>query len=91
MNKAELVAGVAEITNLTKKDSETAVNAVVEMVSKALEAGDDVQLIGFGTFGVRQTAARTGRNPQTGAPIDIPAKKVPNFKPGKNLKERVSV
>lgn len=89
MNKTELVAEVAAQTGFTKKDSEKAVNAFFATVEKALAAGDKVQLVGFGTFEVRERQARKGRNPQTGAEINIPATKVPAFKAGKVLKDSV--
>lgn len=89
MNKQELVASVAEKTGLTKKDAEKAINAVVDSIKEALNQGDKVSLVGFGTFEVRDRAARSGRNPQTGDPIRIPAGKVPAFRPGKELKESV--
>ena len=87
MSKTELVAAIAERTGLTKKDSEAAVNAFVETLTEQLKKGEKVQLIGFGTFEVSERAARTGRNPQTGAEITIVASKVPKFKAGKALKE----
>ena len=87
MSKAELVAAIAEKTGLTKKDSEAAVNAFVETVTEQLKKGEKVQLIGFGTFEVSERAARTGRNPQTGAEMTIAASKVPKFKAGKVFKE----
>ena len=87
MSKTELVAAIAERTGLTKKDSEAAVNAFVETLTEQLKKGEKVQLIGFGTFEVSERAARTGRNPQTGAEITIAASKVPKFKAGKALKE----
>ncbi|PKM81427.1 MAG: integration host factor subunit alpha [Firmicutes bacterium HGW-Firmicutes-14] len=90
MNKQELVASVAEKAGLTKKDSEKAVNAVFQSVEEALAKGDKVQLVGFGTFEVRDRAARKGRNPQTGVEIEIAAAKVPAFKAGKALKDAVS-
>lgn len=89
MNKAELINRVAEKTGLTKKDTEKAVNALVETIEQALANGEKVSLVGFGTFEVRSRKARTGRNPQTGATIEIPASRVPAFRPGKALKERV--
>lgn len=88
-NKAELVEKVAEKTNLTKKDVTAAVEALFETVQEVLASGDKVQVIGFGTFEVRDRAARKGRNPQTGEEIEIPASKVPGFKAGKALKEAV--
>lgn len=90
MNKAELIASVAEKTDLTKKDAEKAVSAVLETIEEALAKGEKVQLVGFGTFEIRERAARKGRNPQTGEVIDIAAAKVPVFKPGKALRESVS-
>ena len=87
MNKSELVASVAEVAELTKKDAEKAVNAVFASVQKALVEDDKVQIIGFGTFEVRTRAARKGRNPQTG---ETPASKNPVFKAGKALKEAVN-
>ena len=90
MNKTELVAGVAEKAGLTKKDAEKAVNALFESVQQELIAGGKVQMIGFGTFEVKERAARTGRNPQTGKPIKIAAAKIPGFKAGKALKDAVN-
>ena len=88
-NKAALIERVAEKTGLTKKDATVAVDAVFETIQDALVDGEKVQLIGFGNFEVRNRAARKGRNPQTGAEIQIPASKVPAFKPGKALKDAV--
>ena len=90
MNKAELVAAVAEQAGLSKKDAEKAVKAVLSTVEVALKKGDKVQLVGFGTFETRKRAARTGRNPRTGATLKIKATKVPAFKPGKALKDAVA-
>ena len=90
MNKNEFVAAIAEKSGLTKKDAEAALNAYTAVVTDALKAGDSVQLIGFGTFEVRERAARTGRNPRSGEPIEIPASKVPVFKAGKALKDAVA-
>ena len=87
MNKTELVAAIAEKTDLTKKDAELALTAVVESITEALVKGDKVQLIGFGSFEVKNRAARVGRNPKTKEAIEIPASKVPVFKPGKALKD----
>ncbi len=89
MNKVELVAAVAEKAGLTKKDAEKAVAAVIGSIEAALVAGDKVQLIGFGTFEVRNRAARTGLNPQTKETIKIPASKQPVFKAGAALKNAV--
>lgn len=90
MNKQDLVSGVAEKAELTKKDAEKAVNAVFASIESALAKGEKVQLVGFGTFEVRKRAARKGRNPQTGKEIQIAAAKVPAFKAGKALKDAVS-
>ena len=89
MNKTELISAVAAKAEMTKKDAEKAVNAVISSIQGALAKKDKVQLVGFGTFEVRQRAARTGRNPQTGKEIKIAATKVPAFKPGKSLKDSV--
>ena len=90
MNKADLVSAMAEQTRLTKKDSEAALNSFINIVSEELENNEKVQLVGFGTFEVRERAARTGRNPQTKEEIKIPASKAPAFKAGKALKDRVN-
>jgi DNA-binding protein HU-beta len=90
MNKTELISRVAERTKTTKKDAARFVDAVLDAISDALRDGDRVQIIGFGNFEVRARSARKGRNPRTGEEIDIPASKVPAFKPGKQLKELVN-
>ncbi|NLL94080.1 MAG: HU family DNA-binding protein [Clostridiales bacterium] len=90
MNKAELVAAVAAKTELTKKDSEKALKAFIEVVTEELKKGDKVQLVGFGTFEVAKRAAREGRNPQTGKVMKIAASKAPKFKAGKALKDEVN-
>ena len=90
MNKVELIAAVAEKAGLSKKDAEKAIAAVVASVEEALVKGDKVQLIGFGTFEVRERAARVGRNPQTKAEIKIAASKQPVFKAGAALKKAVN-
>lgn len=90
MTKSELVANVAEKSGLDRKQSDKAVAAVFETIKKALIEGDKVQIIGFGTFENRTRSARKGRNPRTGAEIDIPASKLPSFKAGKGLKEAVN-
>jgi len=90
VNKTELISQVAEKSQMTKKDATQAVDAVFEAITEALKIGEKVQLIGFGNFEVRERAARKGRNPQTGKEIDIPASKVPAFKPGKALKDDVN-
>ena len=89
MNKTDLTNQVAEVTELSKKDAGKAVDAVFTSIQESLAKGEKVQLIGFGNFEVRERAARKGRNPQTGAEIDIAASKVPAFKAGKALKESV--
>ena len=88
MNKEELITEVAK-TTCTKAEAGKALNAVIEAIKKALKKGDKVTLIGFGTFSVTKRAARTGRNPQTGKPIKIAAKKVPKFTAGKALKDAI--
>lgn len=90
MNKSELVDSVAESANLQKADAARAVDAVIDAVTKTLQRGDQVSLVGFGTFAVKSRAARTGRNPQTGQTIQIAASKVPGFKAGKALKDAVN-
>ena len=90
MNKTELVASVAEKSGLTKKDSEKAVNAVLAAITESMENGEKVQLVGFGTFEVRERKARKAQNPQTKEEITIPATKVPAFKAGKGLKDVVA-
>ena len=90
MNKTELVAAIAKETELSKKEAEAAVKAFVDVVANELKKGDKVSLVGFGTFEVRERAARVGQNPQTGAKINIPASKAPAFKAGKALKDIVN-
>ena len=90
MNKAELINAVAEKAGLSKKDTETVVNATIDVIAGALADGDKVQLVGFGAFEVKSRAERTGRNPKTKEEIKIPASKLPVFKPGKALKDTVS-
>ena len=90
MNKSELIDAVAESAGLSKADATKAVDAFASTVTSALKQGDQVTLVGFGTFTVRERAARTGRNPRTGASINIPASKVPGFKAGKALKDSVN-
>ena len=89
MNKTELVNAIAAKTGLSKKDSDAALAATVEAITEALKAGDKVALIGFGTFEVRERAARQGKNPATGEAIEIAACKAPAFKAGKALKDAV--
>ncbi len=90
MNKNDLVSKVAESADISKQKAASAVDAVIEAIKGSLKAGDDVRLVGFGTFSVSQRAATTGRNPRTGEPIKIPASKQPKFKAGKDLKEAVN-
>ena len=90
MNKQELISAMAEKANLSKKDAEAALNAFVSSVEGTLAKGDKVTLVGFGSFEVRTRAARTGRNPQTGAEMKIAAAKVPAFKAGKVLKTLIN-
>ncbi|WP_440223475.1 HU family DNA-binding protein [Dokdonella sp. MW10] len=90
MNKNELVSAVAESADLTKADAEKAIEAVFNVIKKSLKSGNDVALVGFGTFTVRERAARSGRNPRTGETITIEASKVPAFKAGKGLKDAVN-
>ena len=90
MNKTELVEAMAKNADLTKKDAEKALKAFTDVVAKELKKGGKVQLVGFGTFEVSKRAARTGRNPQTGKDIKIPASKAPKFKAGKALKDLVN-
>ena len=90
MNKTELVAAVAEKAEISKKDSEKALKAFIDVVTEALKNDDKVQLVGFGTFEVSERAAREGRNPQTGETMKIEASKAPKFKAGKALKDLVN-
>ena len=90
MNKTELVAAVAEKAEISKKDSEKALKAFVDVVTEQLKAGDKVQLVGFGTFEVSERAAREGRNPQTGKTMKIAACKAPKFKAGKAVKDAIN-
>ena len=90
MTKAELIASVAKKAEITQKDTEAVVNAFFSTVQETLAKGENVQVIGFGTFEVRDRAARTGRNPQTGKEITIAAAKVPSFRAGKALKDAVN-
>lgn len=90
MNKSELITSMAEKAKMTKKDAEAALKAFTESVEEALEKGEKVQLVGFGSFEVRKRAARKGRNPQTKEEIKIPASKAPVFKAGKALKDLVN-
>lgn len=89
-NKAELVEAVAKKTGFTKKESANAVNAVFEALQDIIASGDKISLVGFGSFDTVERGERTGRNPQTGEPMTIPARTVPHFKAGKGLKEAVN-
>lgn len=89
MNKNQLIANIAEKSGLTKKDVETVVNELLEEITRALNKGEKVQFVGFGTFETRERAKRSGRNPQTGETIEIPAATVPAFRAGNKLKEAV--
>jgi len=90
MNKAELIAAVAENADMTKKDAEKAVKAFIEVVTEELKKGEKVQVVGFGTFEVAERAAREGRNLHTGEPLMIKASKAPKFKAGKALKDALN-
>ncbi len=90
MNKTELIEAIAASADIPKAAAGRALDAVVDSITDALKKGDSVALVGFGTFGVKDRAARTGRNPQTGAPIQIAAARVPGFKAGKALKDAVN-
>lgn len=90
MNKTELVDAIAASADISKAAAGRALDAVTDSITGALKGGDQVSLVGFGTFQVKERAARTGRNPQTGAPIEIAAAKIPSFKAGKALKDAVN-
>lgn len=90
MNKNELVSAVAEQSKLSKADAQSAVDAVFSVIASELKKGGDVRLVGFGNFSVAKRAATTGRNPQTGAEVQIPARNVPKFTAGKGLKDAVN-
>lgn len=89
MNKAELISAVADKSDLSKAEAGRAVDALIEVIAKALKKNDKVSVVGFGTFAVRKRAARQGRNPKTGAPLKIAASKTPAFKAGKALKDAI--
>ena len=89
MNKAQLIEAIAAKSALSKKDAEAALNATVDAITDALKAGDKVQLVGFGTFAVKARAARTARNPRTGATMEVAAAKAPAFAAGKALKDAI--
>jgi len=90
MNKAELIERVSKDTNFTKTQVENVLNCITEWIKKAIKKDEDVKLVGFGTFTKSKRKARTGRNPQTGAEIKIPATNIPKFKPGKEFKELIN-
>lgn len=90
MNKSEFIQAMAEKSGLTVKDATAALNATLEVIQESLQKGESVSFVGFGTFEVKKRAARTGRNPQTKQPVEIPASKAPSFKAGKPLKEAVN-
>lgn len=90
MNKSELIDAIAAASDLSKASAGRALDAMTDTITKALAEDDQVVLVGFGTFSVKERSARTGRNPQTGEPIEIAAAKIPNFKPGKALKDAVN-
>lgn len=89
MNKSELVEAIAKLTSQTKADTERSLDAFIDVISKNIKKKEGIKLVGFGTFGVSNRKARIGRNPQTGEEIQIPARRVPVFRPGKDLKENV--
>lgn len=89
MNKTELIGAMAEASGLSKKDCETALAAFITTTENALKAGNKVQLVGFGSFEIKERVARTGKNPATGEQIEIPASKSPAFKPGKAFKDAI--
>ena len=90
MNKAELINAVAKTAELSRKDADKAVNAMLDVITEALRTGDKVQIVGFGAFEAKERAARTARNPRTGEEIEIPASKAVSFKVGKALKDEVN-
>lgn len=90
MNKADLIESIIEQSGLNKADATKGLEAYIEIVTKTLQSGDQIVIPGFGTFCVTNRAARTGRNPRTGESLEIPASRVPKFKPGKNLKDAVA-
>ena len=90
MNKNELISAVAEKSGLSKKDAAAALDSVIAAISESLAQGEKIQLVGFGTFEIKERAARSGKNPRTGETVEIPASKAPVFKAGKALKDAVS-
>jgi integration host factor subunit beta len=91
MTKAELVEEVASQSDLTKKDAEVIVQTVLDSITESLQKGEKIELRGFGSFRIRNRASRQGRNPKTGSSVTVPAKKVPYFKPGKEIKDLINV
>ena len=90
MNKNDLISAVADSSGLSKSDAASSVEGVFDAITKALSSGDEVRLVGFGTFSVAKRKASTGRNPRTGETVDVPAKRVPYFKPGKDMRRRLN-
>lgn len=90
MNKSQLVEKVATLTQTTKSHSEELIDATLEVIQKAVAKGEDVKIVGFGTFSRTKRKARPGRNPKTGEPVTIPSIKIPRFKPGKEFKDRMN-
>ena len=90
MTKAELVDEVAKETDLTKKDAEVVVQTVLDSITDALQRGEGIELRGFGSFRIRSRSSRQGRNPKTGSSVSVPAKNIPHFKPGKELKDLIN-
>ena len=90
MTKADLIEEVANLAEVTRKDGEVIVETIFDSIVKSLRAGDKIEIRGFGSFRTRQRKPRTGRNPKTGAKVDVPAKKIPYFKPSKELKDLVN-
>ena len=90
MNRKELISAIAERAGLTKKDAEKALSALTDTITEELKNGNKISLVGFGTFEVKERAARIGHNPSTGEKLEIPSAKVPSFKPGKSLKDAVN-
>ena len=90
MTKADLIEEVATLAEVTRKDGEVIVETIFDSIVKSLRAGDKIEIRGFGSFRTRQRKPRTGRNPKTGAKVDVPAKKIPYFKPSKELKDLVN-
>ena len=90
MNKSDLISSVAKLSGLKNADAESAIDGVITSITNALKSGDEVRLLGFGTFAVTKRPATEGRNPRTGAKLNIPARSIPKFRPGKQLKDSVN-